>query len=368
MINDSQKFLSLDDELRTSCRLIKLGLGELQCISMTEDFYHLPFQLLSSGLERLMKCYICLVYEANEGKFPTYKYLSEKLRHNLSKLKKEIVEKYFKANNIPALKEDIDFLNKTPLLNKVLHVLSEFGKFARYYNLDVVTGNTKATFNPDAEWEDIENDIIKTISGFRYEHLLEKGDEYYQKINIEIVKIIERFVRAISRQFTLGQHGDKLQQLSGTYSAFRNLRDSELGQKDYRLAPKILKEQKDKWHSRKETKILNGRYPARKLHRNSFDVEWPFRSDEVIVECRDELFCIVNINGYDFALNGAAKSRFGYPYPHDMDMAILGKSIGPFIKIASELKVGAKKERNSSQHKKLDEPAIPPNERRVKGG
>ena len=343
MINDSQKFLSLDDELRTSCRLIKLGLGELQCISMTEDFYHLPFQLLSSGLERLMKCYICLVYEANEGKFPTYGYLRDNLRHDLSKLKKEIFEKYFKANNIPTLKEDIDFLNKTPLLDKVLHVLSEFGKFARYYNLDVVTGNTKAIFNPDSEWESIEMDVLKTIPEFQYASLIKKGDEYYQKINMEIVKIIERFVRAISRQFTLGQHGDKLKQLSITYSAFRNLRDSELGQKDYRLAPKILKEQKDKWHSRKETKILNGKYPARKLHRNSFDEEWPFRSDEVIVECRDGLFCIVNINGYDFALNGAAKSRFGYPCPDDMGLTILDKSIGPFIDIALKLTAGGQK-------------------------
>ena len=337
MINDTQKFLSLDDELRTSCRLIKLGLGELQCISLTEDFYHLPFQLLSSGLERLMKCYICLVYEANIGEFPTNKYLSKDLGHDLSKLKKEILEKYFKANDIPALKEDIDFLNKTPLLDKALHVLSEFGKLARYYNLDVVTGNTKAVFNPDVEWGNMENDILKTISGFRYEHLLKKSDEYYQKINMEIVKIIEKFTRAIARQFTLGQHGDKLQQLSITYSAFRNLRDSELGQKDYRIAPKILKEQKDKWHSRKESKIFNGKYPVRKLDRDSFDREWPFHSDEVIVECRDGLFCIVNINGYDFALNGAAKSRFGYPYPHDMGLAILGKSIGPFIDIALEL-------------------------------
>lgn len=343
MINDSQKFLSLDDELRASCRLIKLGLGELQCISMAEDFYHLPFQLLSSGLERLMKCYICLVYEANEGKFPTYNYLSKDLGHDLSKLKKEISNKYFKTNNILALEKDTDFLDNTPLLDKVLHVLSAFGKFARYYNLDIITGNTKAVFNPNAEWEDIEKDILKTISGFQYERLLKRGDEYYQKINMEIVKIIEKFTRAIARQFTLGQHGDKLQQLSITYSYFRNLRDCELGQEDYRIASKILKEQKDKWHSRKEYKILNGKYPARKLDRNSFDGEWPFRSDEVIVECRDKLFCIVNINGYDFALNGAAKSRFGYPDPHDMGVAILGKSIGPFIDIAFELTAGGQK-------------------------
>ena len=90
MTNCSEKILNLDNELRTSCRLIELGLGELQCISMAEDFYHLPFQLLSSGLERLMKCYICLTYEAIEGKFPDYKYLSRYLGHDLSRLKEEV--------------------------------------------------------------------------------------------------------------------------------------------------------------------------------------------------------------------------------------------------------------------------------------
>lgn len=337
MINDSEKFLSLDDELRTSCRLIKLGLGELQCISMAEDFYHLPLQLLSSGLERLMKCYICLVYEANEGRFPTSNYLSKDLGHDLSKLKKEISNKYFKSNNSSALEKDKEFLDTTPILDKALHVLSEFGKFARYYNLDIVTGNTKAVFNPDAEWENIENDILKTIPGFQAERLLERGDEYYQKINMEIVKIIEKFTRVIARQFTLGQHGDKLQQLSTVYSYFRNLRDCELGQNDYRIATKILQEQKDKWHSRKETKILKGKYPARKIHRIDFDSEWPFRSDDVIVECREKFFCVVNIDGYDFSLNGAARSRFNYPYPLEAGLAISGKSIGPFIDIALKL-------------------------------
>jgi hypothetical protein len=49
------------------------------------------------------------------------------------------------------------------------------------------------------------------------------------------------------------------------------------------------------------------------------------------------VFCIVNIEGYDFALNGAAASRFGYPGPHDAGIAILGKSVGPFTDIALSL-------------------------------
>ena len=55
------------------------------------------------------------------------------------------------------------------------------------------------------------------------------------------------------------------------------------------------------------------------------------------VECRDDLFCIVNIGGYDFALNGAARSRFGLPFAHDAGVAVLGKSVGPFIEMAHGL-------------------------------
>lgn len=46
MINHLQKFLSLDEELRASCRLIKLGLGELQCISMAGELRNYESQML----------------------------------------------------------------------------------------------------------------------------------------------------------------------------------------------------------------------------------------------------------------------------------------------------------------------------------
>ena len=42
--------------------------------------------------------------------------------------------------------------------------------------------------------------------------------------------------------------------------------------------------------------------------------------------------------GYAFALNGAARSRYGIPDPHDAGVAILGKSVGPFIDLALNLK------------------------------
>jgi hypothetical protein len=56
------KHFALLEEFQPSNKLIRLGFGELQNISLNNDFYFLPFQLLSQGFERFMKAYICLGY------------------------------------------------------------------------------------------------------------------------------------------------------------------------------------------------------------------------------------------------------------------------------------------------------------------
>ena len=56
--NESQqttKFLCLLDELELSRDLIKSGFGHLQEIDIGNTFYHLPHQLMASGLERFLK-------------------------------------------------------------------------------------------------------------------------------------------------------------------------------------------------------------------------------------------------------------------------------------------------------------------------
>jgi hypothetical protein len=69
------KDLYLYDELQTSAKLIELGFGEFQNLDLGNDFYYLPFQLLSSGFERLMKCHICLGYYEQHNTYPNSKYL-----------------------------------------------------------------------------------------------------------------------------------------------------------------------------------------------------------------------------------------------------------------------------------------------------
>ena len=326
----------LNDELDTARKLIVEGLGDLQEIDMANDFYHLPHQSLASGLERLMKCYICLVHEARKGTYPSTRELKD-FGHDLLQLSKTIEQSFFEMHNIPVLKDDNSFLKNDTLLKSILHVLSDFGKFARYYNLDVVTGKEKNLINPKEEWEALESKIEDKTPYLGEESTAVLTQDYYPRVQSKIIAKLERFIRAIARQFTLGRHGGKLQQYSCQLTSFRNLADEELGTTNYRRSVKILQKDQKNWVKRSEKELQKSAWPTKTLTQAEFSGEWPFRAERVVIECRDSLFCIVNIRSYDFALNGAAASRFSVPWPHDAGVAIIGKSVGPFIEMALQL-------------------------------
>lgn len=156
MSNNIKKDLALYEELETSIKLIQLGFGEFQNLDMVNDFYHLPFQLISSGFERLMKCHICLGYFEIHGKYPDSKLFKNELRHDLLKIKKHIIKNFFKTENIPELNEDFKYITEDQDLDYLVGLLSEFGKFARYHNLDVVTGVDTPSVDVNALWQEYE--------------------------------------------------------------------------------------------------------------------------------------------------------------------------------------------------------------------
>lgn len=65
--------------------------------------------------------------------------------------------------------------------------------------------------------------------------------------------------------------------------------------------------------------------------------DWPFTPDKVTLELYGSVWCCVRINNKLYALNGAAKDRFGIKSAHESRVAILNKSIGDFIKMTLEL-------------------------------
>ena len=196
----------------------------------------------------------------------------------------------------------------------------------------------KPSIDPKDEWQTLETtveDPTPYLDDFEALHR-----DYYPRVHSRLIGKMERLVQAIVMQFTLGGHADPLGEMKSlviVYSEFLKLQDSEFGTVDYRRSVEILKQDQDNWVARSDDEIARSHWPTRVVTKVEFRGDWPFRHERVIIECRQSLFCVVNVNGYAFALNGSARSRFRFPDPHEAGVAILGKSIGPFIEMTFAL-------------------------------
>ena len=225
---------------------------------------------------------------------------------------------------------------------QLLKILSEFGKKARYYNLDFITGTEKIGINPNNEWQKLESKIINSNKKIKSKILdWELHYEIHQYVSRHILILFERFVSALSRQFTFGFLGEKGNQFSMPVFDFAMLYDRDFGITDYRKHTTKYKETPKKVHKRtfvdEIERKTNKNFKSKKITKEEFEGDWPFYSDEVVVECRNNHWCIITIDGYDYALNGAAKGKYKLENPHDAGAAIIGKSFGEFINIALNL-------------------------------
>lgn len=238
---ETVKKLHLLQELRNSIKLIKLGFGEIQKINMENDFYHLPLQILSSGIERFLKCYICLgFYEKNE-QFPSFtelKSFAGNNGHGIIELKNEVIENYFllRHENDEFLKEDKSFIKDDIKLNTLLSLLSEFGKYSRYYNLDVVTSKRNPSIDVEQEWKDFETKLLKEnqpIYKRFFSMDVKFSNEGYDYINSRIIALLERFMRGLARQFTFVNLGKLAKSFSGDIFFLLTIKDEDLGKNTY---------------------------------------------------------------------------------------------------------------------------------------
>ena len=123
------KFLCLLEELESSRDLIKSGFGHLQEVDMSNTFYHLPHQLMASGLERFMKCYVLLIAEGRHGSYPNNAYVKH-LGHNLQKLLELICNDFYGGTERPWVQRELDFIATDPVLHECIRILSLFGQKA----------------------------------------------------------------------------------------------------------------------------------------------------------------------------------------------------------------------------------------------
>ena len=100
---------------------------------MGSTFYHLPHQLLASGFERLMKCYIAVVRKGRDGAYPD-RAAMKKLGHDLESLLETICTQHYCGTQRPLVQQDLAFIRTDPVLNDCVRIPSLFRKAGRNYN------------------------------------------------------------------------------------------------------------------------------------------------------------------------------------------------------------------------------------------
>lgn len=226
-----QQEFAAGEELRTAVRLIKAGIKSLHEIGGANDFYTLPLLTLCTGFERLMKITLCFRIHATTGEFPDKDYV-KRFGHDLEKLLRRVRSTCIvpRCEATPIVREDLNFIESDDHLRRLIVVLSQFAKAARYYNLDVVTGDAPDTESPDREWERLETDILRALPG--WDDSLRSSlslDATYAKVNHQIAYRLEHFARALARLYTHGELGPLAQRWGNPLMGFAMKDDEELG-------------------------------------------------------------------------------------------------------------------------------------------
>jgi hypothetical protein len=209
--------MALQDELRNSVQLIQIGLDSYGNIIESNNFYQAPFFILSIGLERFLKSYICYGHYEKLNAFPTVKEFKS-YSHKLDKMLKIILDNYF-STNCAALEKDQKFIKTHKHLRKILELLTGFAVGARYYNFDIIAGDEKTnTKDIEQDWAILES---KIISESQYNlNSPEKFTEVKAHVVEYITKTLYKFLRALARQFTLGKLGALARKHSGIIHPF----------------------------------------------------------------------------------------------------------------------------------------------------
>lgn len=340
MENELIRKVAIFEEFETSIRLIRLGLGEIQNLNIDNDFYFLPFQLLQQGFERFMKMYILVWKYHEESQLPNTTFFKT-LGHDIERIMNYILSNhYFESMSIQILEEDKIYIQKDKELHCLLHILSEFGKMARYHNFDIIENQVK-TFDPMTEWSEYESNLQKSHFSWHELYSIEKTNEIIQYTNAYIVIVFEKFIAALSRQFNYCELGALGKQMSIYITDFSKLDERTYGKTNYRVQTTRYTYNYKNGHKRTfldwVNRHLNPHYKYMKVTREQFIGDWPFYTDSVIIEKREEHWYTITIKGRDYSLNGSAKSRYKLENPTDAGMAIQGKSIQPFIDMAKGL-------------------------------
>lgn len=234
MSSDINKSIALDQELYNAVRLIWAGLGQLQSLDRVNDFYHLPILSLASGFERLMKVILCFRTHEITGKYPTPAHIpkSHDLELLLNKIKSECNLESCRGN-LSIIWNDLAFAESNESTS-FLKILSDFGQWARYHDLDVVLEKVTGSENPERLWEALEASAIKDREDLMAEIKASPStNRHIEEANKIVVSRLERFARALAYLFVKDCIGMEAKRHSSYVDWFFKLSDEQLGKTNY---------------------------------------------------------------------------------------------------------------------------------------
>lgn len=235
-MNETYRKMSIVFELDRAIKYLRLGLAEIQKISPANDFYDPVFIYLSGGLERLFKSMLCLNFLEMHGRLPNPNEIWKNNNgHDIVYLKSKIEQICIPVTR-PFAAMDYDIIVKDKFIDNVCEILSEFGKRSRYFNLDAILG-VEQKFDSGKVWEKLENEVSIEFYGEEqfYKILTDSPqiDEIYAASNREIVIRLEKFFRALARQFIFGNFSKESNKFLFQVADFTDIRDNQLGNTDY---------------------------------------------------------------------------------------------------------------------------------------
>lgn len=234
---ERRREIGLIEEVRIGFRFVKHGLREVDQIRPGNDFYHPPILFLSIGLERILKCMICMDHKINHGSYPTH---NDKLwphgnkGHNLVLLKDMVVAFCVELSGQDHT-DDYRLLTADHWVDGLLKLLSDYGMRSRYFNLNELLLD-RTTLDPMTEYDRFTGDLAYSVHGEKLMELVgnpSKSKEAYILMNREFKSLVERLVRALTRQFIFGTIQDEGKRFLSDLSPFYRIDDKDLGIRSY---------------------------------------------------------------------------------------------------------------------------------------
>lgn len=213
MKRTAERDLALNQEIENDILLIKKGVLELYQSKVPHLDYFLPFFLIAAGVERLLKIILIVDYVQKNNAYPkansVYKEGGE--GHDLVKLLDKVINIWENSSSLmdrTATKEDFKYLKNDKSFRNLIKALGEFNTHLRYYNLNLITKETTNFY----------------VSKKKLDTVFTKGIK-----KEKLVAQIDRFIRALSRMFTLGDFGEDGKRLSPHLFDFLFLLEEDLG-------------------------------------------------------------------------------------------------------------------------------------------